>query len=112
MNAVALMSLTDRAAERVKILMAQNDKPIAGLRIGVNQQGCSGFTYQMDYAETQAPTDTVIEDKGVTLFIDAEACLYLAGTQMDWVEDKLASHFTFNNPNEKGRCGCGSSFHV
>jgi iron-sulfur cluster assembly protein len=107
-----LMTLTDAAAERVKFLMAQTDKPIIGVRVGVTTRGCSGMSYSMDYAEDQKPFEEVVEDKGVKIFIDPAATMFLIGSEMDWVEDKLASRFVFNNPNVKGECGCGESFHV
>jgi iron-sulfur cluster assembly accessory protein len=107
-----LMTLTDAAAERVKQLMAKADKPIVGLRVGVKAQGCSGMSYFVEYAEEKKKFEEVIEDKGVTLLIDPAATMFLIGSEMDYKEDKLQSGFTFSNPNEKGRCGCGESFHI
>jgi iron-sulfur cluster assembly accessory protein len=107
-----LMTLTDAAAERVKQLMAKATKPIVGLRVGVKAQGCSGMSYYVEYAEEKKKFEEVIEDKGVTLLIDPAATMFLIGSEMDYKEDKLQSGFTFTNPNEKGRCGCGESFHV
>jgi len=106
------MTLTDAAAERVKQLMAKADKPIVGLRVGVKAQGCSGMSYFVEYAEEKKKFEEVVEDKGVTLLIDPAATMFLIGSEMDYKEDKLQSGFTFSNPNEKGRCGCGESFHV
>ena len=106
------MTLTDAAADRVKHLMAQADKPIVGLRVGVKAQGCSGMSYFVEYAEEKKKFEEVVEDKGVTLLIDPAATMFLIGSEMDYKEDKLQSGFTFTNPNEKGRCGCGESFHV
>ena len=107
-----LMTLTDAAAERVKQLMAKAEKPIIGLRVGVKAQGCSGMSYFVEYAEEKKKFEEVVEDKGVTLLIDPAATMFLIGSEMDYKEDKLQSGFTFTNPNEKGRCGCGESFHV
>jgi iron-sulfur cluster assembly accessory protein len=107
-----LMTLTDAAAERVKQLMSKADKPIVGLRVGVKAQGCSGMSYFVEYAEEKKKFEEVVEDKGVTLLIDPAATMFLIGSEMDYKEDKLQSGFTFSNPNEKGRCGCGESFHV
>lgn len=107
-----LMTLTDAAAERVKQLMAKATKPIVGLRVGVKAQGCSGMSYYVEYAEEKKKFEEVIQDKGVTLLIDPAATMFLIGSEMDYKEDKLQSGFTFTNPNEKGRCGCGESFHV
>jgi len=108
----SLMSLTDAAAERVKHLMSTRTDPATGLRIGVRTGGCSGMAYSMDFTLEKEPLDEVVKEKGVTLFVDSKALMFLIGTEMDYVEDKLQSGFVFNNPNEKGRCGCGESFHV
>jgi iron-sulfur cluster assembly protein len=108
----SLMSLTDAAAERVKHLMSTRTDPATGLRIGVRTGGCSGMAYSMDFTVEKEPLDEVVEANGVTLFVDSKALMFLIGTEMDYVEDKLQSGFVFNNPNEKGRCGCGESFHV
>ena len=107
-----MMTLTEAAAERAKHLMSQTDKPIVGLRVGVKAQGCSGMSYYIEYAEEKKKFEEVVEDKGVTILIDPAATMFLIGSEMDYQEDKLQSGFVFNNPNEKGRCGCGESFHV
>ena len=108
----ALMTVTDAAAKRVKDLIVARGKPSAGIRIGVRSKGCSGLSYTLEYADDKEPQDEVVEDKGVRIFVDPKATLFIIGTQMDYVEDKLQSGFVFKNPNEKGRCGCGESFHV
>ncbi|MSP51573.1 MAG: iron-sulfur cluster assembly accessory protein [Alphaproteobacteria bacterium] len=108
----SVMSVTDAAAERVKALLAQRNKPALGVRIGVRTAGCSGLSYTLEYAEQKNSFDEVVEEKGVTILIDPKATMFLIGTQMDYVEEKLKSGFVFKNPNEKGRCGCGESFHV
>lgn len=110
--AAPMMTLTDAAADRAKLLIDQADKPIIGLRVGVKAQGCSGMSYFVEYAEEKKMFEEVVEDKGITLLIDPAATMFLIGSEMDYQEDKLQSGFTFNNPNEKGRCGCGESFHV
>ena len=107
-----MMTLTDAAADRAKLLIDRADKPIIGLRVGVKAQGCSGMSYFVEYAEEKKMFEEVVEDKGITLLIDPAATMFLIGSEMDYQEDKLQSGFTFNNPNEKGRCGCGESFHV
>lgn len=106
------ITLTDAAAQRVREIVAHSATPVVGLRIGVSTKGCSGLSYTVDYAEAAGPADQVVEDKGVTLLIDPKATLYLFGSEVDFVEDKLQSGFVFRNPNEKGRCGCGESFHI
>jgi iron-sulfur cluster assembly protein len=106
-----LMTLTDAAAERLRALYSkgQQDKL---LRIAVKTKGCSGMSYDMSWTETVAPTDEVVKDKDVTVLVDRKASLFLIGTVMDYEVKNLTSGFTFTNPNEKGRCGCGESFHV
>ncbi len=106
------MSVTEAAAERVRALMAERHQPAIGIRVGVKTKGCSGMSYTLEYAEAKGKFAEVVEDKGVTILIDPKASMFLIGTEMDYVEDKLQSGFTFKNPNEKGRCGCGESFHV
>ncbi len=106
------MTLTDAAANRVRELMEKRDQPSVGLRVGVRTGGCSGMAYTMEFATEKEPFDEVVEDKGVNVLIDSKAQMYLIGSEMDYVEDKMQSGFVFDNPNEKGRCGCGESFHV
>jgi len=106
-----LMTLSDAAVARLKALLDGGD-PNRYLRIGVSPRGCSGMSYTLDYVEAPGPGDEVVQDKGVTVLVDRKATLFLTGTEMDYVTDRLASGFVFRNPNEKGRCGCGESFHV
>ena len=100
------MTVTDAAASRIQALLEKRGKPSVGIRVGVRSRGCSGLTYTLEYA------DEVVQANGVTILIDPKATMFIIGTEMDYVEDKLQSGFTFRNPNEKGRCGCGESFHV
>ena len=103
-----VMTLTDRAAERVAQMMSA--KPgVVGLRIGVKKGGCAGMEYDLSWAETVGKFDDVVEEKGARVLVDPSAVLYLLGTEMDWKVDKLASQFVFNNPNQKSACGCGES---
>jgi len=106
------MTLTDAAAARVKALLDKRGKPSAGIRISVRTKGCSGLSYTLEYADERGKFDEVVEDKGVTVLIDPKASMFIFGTEMDYVEDKMEAGFKFINPNEKGRCGCGESFHV
>jgi iron-sulfur cluster assembly protein len=106
------MRLTEAAAERVRSLMARAEKPIAGLRIGVKNAGCAGMSYTVEFADEKRPADEVVEDKGVTIFVDPKAVLFLLGTEMDFKSDKLAAQFVFNNPNQTGACGCGESVQI
>ena len=104
-----VLTLTDAAADRVKDIMAKADRPIAGVRVGVKNGGCAGMSYTMEYAEAGKPGEDVVEDKGVKVFVDPKAVLFLLGTQMDFQTTKLASQFVFNNPNQTSACGCGES---
>ena len=106
------MTITDAAADRIRALLAKRGRPAVGIRVGVRSRGCSGLTYTLEYADEKGKLDEMVQDKGVTVLIDPKATMFIIGTEMDYVEDKLQSGFTFRNPNEKGRCGCGESFHV
>lgn len=104
-----LMSLTDAAAERIQNIIANSEKPIAGIRVGVKNGGCAGMAYTVDYADVIAPNEDVVEEKGVKIVIDPKALMFLLGTEMDFKSDKFASQFVFHNPNETSACGCGES---
>ena len=108
----AAINLTPAAVERVKSLLEKRGKPAAGIRIGVKTKGCSGLSYTLEFADEKGPMDEMVQQDGVTVLIDPKATLFVLGTEMDYVEEKLQSGFVFKNPNEKGRCGCGESFHV
>lgn len=104
-----VVTLTDAAARRVQEIIAKADRPIRGVRVGVKNGGCAGMSYTMDYADQAKPGDEVVEDRGVTIFIDPKAVLFLLGTEMDFVTTKMSSGFVFNNPNQTSACGCGES---
>jgi len=104
-----VVTLTDRAAERVKEIMGRAEKPYAGLRVGVKNGGCAGQEYVLEYADAAAPLDEVVEDKGVTILVDPKAVLFLIGTEVDYEVNRLAAKFTFRNPNQTDACGCGES---
>lgn len=106
-----LMSLSEAAAERLRQLYAGGQSGMK-LRISVNTKGCSGLAYDMSWVPEAGPTDETVTDKDVTVLVDRKASLFLIGTTMDYEVKALSSGFTFTNPNEKGRCGCGESFHV
>ena len=107
-----ILTLTDAAAEQARKLMDKADSTTIGLRVGIKTAGCSGLQYEVEFASEQKQFEDKIEDKGVTIFIDPAAVMFIIGSEMDWAEDKFASSFTFNNPNETARCGCGESFTV
>ena len=107
-----MITLTDAAADRVKALIAKSDKPVLGLRVGVKTRGCSGLSYFVEYAEEQKKFEDMVEDKGVKIFIDPTAVMFLIGSEMDYREEQFQTGFVFTNPNEASRCGCGESFNV
>ena len=107
-----IISLSTNAATRIKEIMTNAQKDSIGVRIGVKTGGCAGMSYVMEYAKDSNPNDEVIEDKGVKVFIDSAAVMYLLGTEMDYKKDNFSTSFTFNNPNETERCGCGESFKI
>jgi len=103
------LRLTDAAADQIKAVMARADRPAVGLRVGLKNAGCAGMSYTLDFADKQNPLDEVVEDKGARVLIDPKAILFLIGTEMDFVKDKMQSRFVFNNPNQTDACGCGES---
>ncbi|MFZ5610584.1 MAG: HesB/IscA family protein [Pseudomonadota bacterium] len=109
---MAVLTITDAAAAQIKALLAKRGKPCAGVRLGTKTAGCSGLKYQVDYVDEPNPADEMVEDKGVRLYVEPMSLMYLIGATMDWREDTFSAGFTFTNPNEKGRCGCGESFTV
>jgi iron-sulfur cluster assembly protein len=106
-----LMKLTDAAAARLAQLYAGGQQGKL-LKISVGTKGCSGLSYDMDFVDAASPTDEVVTDNGQTVLVDRKASLFLIGTEMDYKVETLSAGFTFVNPNEKGRCGCGESFYV
>lgn len=119
------ITINQSAAVRIQYLLKQRDKQSAGIKVGVRSGGCSGLEYTIEYADKIEPFDEVVkypqdnednednEDEGAfNVLIDPKAIMYLIGSEMSFVEDKMKSGFTFTNPNEQGRCGCGESFNV
>jgi iron-sulfur cluster assembly protein len=107
-----VITLSDSAANRIKEIMANNQSNSVGVRVGVKSGGCAGMSYIMEYAKEINPNDEVIEDKGVKVFVDPGAIMYLLGTEMDYKKEEFSSTFVFKNPNETERCGCGESFKI
>jgi iron-sulfur cluster assembly protein len=104
-----VVTLTDRAAERVREIMGKAEKTYVGLRVGVKNGGCAGQEYVFEYAEAADALDEVVEDKGVTILVEPKAVLFLIGTEIDYEVNKLSAKFVFHNPNETDACGCGES---
>ena len=107
-----IIKLSDNAASRIKEIMSNAETESLGVRVSVKTGGCAGMSYVMEYTKEVNPSDEVIEDKGVKVFIDSSAVMYLLGTEMDYKKEELSSSFVFNNPNETERCGCGESFKI
>tara|TARA_B100000470_G_scaffold40232_1_gene29203 strand:- start:211 stop:543 length:333 start_codon:yes stop_codon:yes gene_type:complete len=107
-----VITLSDNAANRIKEIMSNDQTRSVGVRIGVKSGGCAGMSYIMEYAKEINSTDEIIEDKGVKVFIDPGAIMYLLGTEMDYKKEQFSSTFVFKNPNETERCGCGESFKI
>ncbi len=107
-----VLTLTPRAAERVRAIMASKGPEIAGLKIGVKKGGCAGMEYTMTWADSVGKFDEVVEQDGARVIVDPQAVLYLLGTEMDYKTDKLSATFVFNNPNQTGACGCGESVNL
>jgi iron-sulfur cluster assembly protein len=105
------ISLTPSAAERVRSYLEKRGSGV-GLRLGVTQTGCSGYSYVINYAEEIDPADIVFEDQGVKVVVDPEALALIDGTEVDFVKNGLNEAFSFRNPNISGECGCGESFNV
>lgn len=104
-----MISLTEVAAERIKEIIENSDKPVTGVRIGVKNAGCAGMAYTLDYVDAPVAGDDHVQQLGVNVYIEPKASLFLLGTVMDFEVEKLSSGFTFKNPNQTGACGCGES---
>ena len=108
----SIIKLSNNAATRIKEIMSSAEKESIGVRVSVKSGGCAGMSYVLEYSKVVNPSDEIIEDKGVKVFIDSAAVMYLLGTEMDYKKEEFSSTFVFNNPNETERCGCGESFKI
>ena len=107
-----IINISNSASERIREIIAKGDDDAIELRIAVKSGGCAGYSYDMDYVSEINPTDEVVEHDGVKVFVDQAAIMFLLGSTMDFKKEKFKSGFTFINPNETERCGCGESFSV
>lgn len=107
-----ILTITPEAVVQIKNLLKKRSTPSLGVRVGIKTRGCNGLSYYIEYADEQNQYDEKVEVDGVTVFIDPKAIMFVLGIVMDFEQNELESGFTFKNPNEKGRCGCGESFHV
>ena len=108
-----IITISEKAANQIKKILSTSPDNVNGIIVGVDKSGCSGYAYKIDYAtDNNAINYELIEDKGVKIYIEPTATMFLIGSEMDYSTDKLSSRFVFNNPNEKSSCGCGESFTV
>ena len=108
-----IISISDNAAMQIKKILSNSSKKVRGIIVGVDKTGCSGYAYKIDFAtDENSENYELIDSKGVKVFVEPTATMFLIGSEMDYSEDKLASRFVFNNPNEKSSCGCGESFNI
>jgi len=107
-----IIKVSENAAEKIKEIMSKAENNAVGVRVSVKSGGCAGMSYVMEYTKIVNPNDEIIEDKGVKVFVDSAAVMYLLGTEMDYKKEEFSSSFVFNNPNETERCGCGESFKI
>ena len=107
-----MITITHSAVSQIRKMITSRSNTPLGIKLGINTKGCSGMSYTLEYVDKVDDNDEVFEFDNVKIFVDPKASLFLIGTQMDYVEGELESGFKFVNPNEKGRCGCGESFHV
>ena len=106
------VKLTEAAAARLAAIMQDAEGKYLGLRVGVANGGCAGMSYTMEYASETKPFEEVMEDRGVKVFIDPKSILFLIGTELDFVQEKLGARFVFRNPNQTSACGCGESVQI
>ena len=108
-----IISISDEAATQIKKILSASKQDVNGIIVGVDKTGCSGYAYKIDYAnKDNTANHELVESKGVKVFIEPTATMFLIGSEMDYTKDKLSSRFVFNNPNEKSSCGCGESFNI
>lgn len=105
------LTMTPAAAGQVMKYLNKRGKGI-GIRLGVKTTGCSGMAYKLEYADEPAKDDVIYESQGLKILVDPKSVPYLEGTELDFVKEGLNEGFKFNNPNERGKCGCGESFRV
>ena len=103
------ITVSERAAQRIGEIL-KREPPGTMLRLSVEGGGCSGFQYKFDMDRAQAPDDVIVRRDGATVLIDQTSLQFLAGSEIDFVDDLIGASFRVNNPNAKASCGCGTSF--
>ena len=104
--------VTDSAVRRIRTLQQKENKPGAALRLRIIAGGCSGMQYRMDLADAPRPTDVIVSEQDVRVFVDPKSGTYLRGSKLDWEEDLFGGQFKITNPNAKHSCSCGLSFTI
>ncbi len=108
-----IISISDNAANQIKNIISSAKEDVIGVIVDVDKSGCSGYAYKLEYAKKNNIQNLeIVESKGVTVYIEPKATMFLIGSEMDYTTDKLSARFIFNNPNEKSTCGCGESFTI
>lgn len=108
-----ILSLTDNAVLRIREILVDAPEGNDSLLVGVDKSGCSGYSYKLDFANSnEMKSFEKLKIDGLNIYIDPKATIFLIGSQMDYIKDKLSSRFVFINPNEKSTCGCGESFNI
>ena len=108
-----IITVSENAVKQIKKIISSASSKVDGVIVDVDKTGCCGYAYKLDYAKNTDPSKyEVIEKDGIKIFIEPKATMFLIGSEMDYMNDKLSSRFVFNNPNEKSSCGCGESFSI
>ena len=108
-----ILSVTLNATDQIKKIMSNAPDGMDSVVIGIDKSGCSGYSYKLDFSNSSNFKNfEIIEKDGAKILIDPKATMFLLGSTMDYKNDKLASRFVFENPNEKSTCGCGESFSI
>jgi iron-sulfur cluster assembly protein len=106
-----MITLTDQASKKIQQQLSKRGKGV-GLRVAVKTTGCSGLAYVLEYVDEPNPEDQCVDCNGCKVFVDPKSYAYLTGLEIDYVRNGLNEGFEFNNPNERDRCGCGTSFRI
>ena len=108
-----ILKVSEQAYVQLKKIIESAPSDTIGVIIGIDKSGCNGYSYKLDFAKrTEVESFDYVTKNNVKVFIDPKATMFLLGSEMDYLTDKLSSRFIFNNPNEKSTCGCGESFSI
>ncbi|AZK46264.1 HesB/IscA family protein [Paenibacillus lentus] len=107
-----MINISDSALARIRQMLEQEETPDMFLRLGVNEGGCSGFSYGMGLDDQESEEDVYMEVSGLKVVVDKESIRYLNGLEIDYKESGMSGGFTIHNPNAIASCGCGQSFRM